>query len=56
MFLTNQCFDGRPSRLRVQNSSFHIEGLGKFGVNQDDLRKLRLEAFLSFPVKKVETC
>ncbi len=54
MFLTSLIFDGRPSnRLRVENASSHIEGLGNFGVNQDDLRKLRLEAFLSFPVKKV---
>ena len=57
MFSTSHPFDGRPSnRLRVQSASSHIEGLGKFGVNQDELRELGLEAFLSFPVKKVEIC
>ena len=50
-------FRFRPSnRLRVQNASSHMKILEKFGVNQDDLRELRLEAFLSFPVKIVETC
>ena len=48
-------FDGRLSnRFRVQNACSHIEALEKFRVNQDKPRELRLEAFLSFPVKKVE--
>jgi len=46
-------FRFRPSnRLRVQNASSHMKILEKFGVNQDELRELRLESFLSFSREK----